>query len=93
LTEKTKWDYNPEEGEHSNPSSLGDILNQTVAKVDKVNKEITLVVKDTNDMKEEVNQIKVSTEGIELSVKTLEEEFENFAEITIDEDAIVSKVE
>lgn len=93
LTEKTKWDYNPEEGEHSNPSTLGDILNQTVAKVDKVNKEITLVVKDTEDMREEVNQIKVSTEGIELSVKALEEEVENFAEITINEDAIVSKVE
>jgi hypothetical protein len=46
LTEKTKWDYNPEEGEHSNPSTLGDILNQTYAKVDKVNKEISLVVKD-----------------------------------------------
>lgn len=93
LTETTKWDYNPEEGEHSNPSTLGDILNQTVAKVDKVNKEITLVVKDTEDMREEVNQIKVSTEGIELSVKALEEEVENFAEITINEDAIVSKVE
>jgi hypothetical protein len=27
LTERTKWDYNPEEGEHSNSSTLGDILN------------------------------------------------------------------
>jgi hypothetical protein len=44
-------------------------------------------------MKQEINQIKVSTDGIRLSVETLEEEVEKIADITIDEDAIVSKVE
>lgn len=93
LTETTKWKYSPDKAENANPSSLGEVLNQTYAKVDKVNKEISLVVKEQDGMREEINQIKVSTDGIQLSVKALEEEVENFAEIVIDEDAIVARVE
>lgn len=93
LTETTKWKYSPDEAENANPSSLGEVLNQTYAKVDKVNKEISLVVKEQDGMREEINQIKVSTDGIQLSVEELENEFKNFAEITVNEDAIVSRVE
>lgn len=72
LQEITSWRYNDNEVEtEGTPISLGDALNQTFAKVDKVNKEITLVVKDTQDMVKTVSELKVNTEGMLFEVENL----------------------
>lgn len=65
LQETTSWRYNDNEVEtEATPISLGDALNQTFAKVDKINKEISLVVKDSQDMVSTVSQLVINAEGI-----------------------------
>lgn len=53
----------------SNPATIGEALNHTTAVVDKVNKEITLVVSDTAQNKEDISQLKIDTNGIDTTVK------------------------
>lgn len=73
LMEQTKWHYDENEGETAtNPVSLGDALNQTYARVDKVNKRIDLVVNDVNDNKQTLSQLTLDTEGINAKVESIE---------------------
>jgi hypothetical protein len=67
LSQETQWSYDAEQEETAtNSVTLGDVLKQTTAKVDKVNKEITLVVDD-------VAKLELTTEGINTTVKKTEE--------------------
>lgn len=77
LTERTSWSYfdNDDETE-SNPVTLGDKLNQTFAKVDKVNREIELLASkfedsDVGTLTEEVAQLKITTESISQEVSSI----------------------
>lgn len=65
FTEKTEWIYTDEEVEHTNPVSLGDALKQTIAKVDKANQEISLLVNTTT---ETINSINGDIEEINKKV-------------------------
>lgn len=77
LTQSTRWEYSEDEAEtFTNPTSLGDALNQTFARVDKVNKEITLLVSDNSDNKRVINSLKLTTEGLDASVKTTEQKID-----------------
>ena len=50
MSESTEWEYTEDSAEtESNPTSLGDVVTQTTAKVDKVNKQITLLVNDVTE--------------------------------------------
>ena len=50
LEEKTSWNYQDNEEEtESTPATIGEAIKQTYAKIDKVNKEISLVVSSTNE--------------------------------------------
>ena len=50
LSETTRWQYDENDTEtDSNPSNLGEALKQTYAKVDKANKQITLLVNEVNE--------------------------------------------
>lgn len=70
FRQNTKWSYKDNEGETlNNPSTLGDALKQTFATVDKVNKEITLVVSETEDLSSQVSTIKMTTDSIASSVE------------------------
>ena len=78
FSENTGWSYvSNEEETPSNPSTIGDKLNQTFAKVDKVNREIELLASkiensDTGHLVEEIAQIKVTTENITQRVSKIE---------------------
>ena len=73
LAEVTEWKYTDNDSETAaNPTSLGEVLNQTFAKVDKVNQEIKLVVSQTDENTAIVNELKVNTEGISARVETIE---------------------
>lgn len=65
FSQKTEWEYTDEEVEHTNPVSLGDALKQTMAKVDKANQEISLVVNTTT---EAINSINGDIEQINKKV-------------------------
>lgn len=50
MSESTEWVYEEDSAETgSNPTSLGDVVNQTTARVDKVNRQITLLVNDVTE--------------------------------------------
>ena len=75
LSEKTSFTYeNEEETEEDNPSDLGEALSQTFARVDKVNKEITLLASDVSDNKSEISEIKQNVDNISLSIKSTVQE-------------------
>lgn len=57
LSQKTQWNYIEGEESESNPSTLGEVLRQTYARVDKQNKEISMVITDTTALKLDVNDI------------------------------------
>ena len=79
LTQVTNWSFKDEEKESTNSTNLGETLKQTYARVDKANKEITLLASEAEETKEIVNQIKVNTEGITLS--TIEDINNDIAEL------------
>lgn len=91
LVGSTSWSYTDNEGETaSNPATLGDALNDTIARVDKVNKEIILLVKDTDDMKSTINSIKIDTNGIALRAESIYDELSS--QITLSANEIRSEV-
>ena len=79
--QQTQWAYSESDGETaSNPTNLGDALNQTYAKVDKVNKQITLVASDVAENSSQIAAIQINTDSISQSV----EEIQNNVEVQLD---------
>ena len=75
LSAKTQWEYTNSDNEtETNPTSLGDTLKQTYAKVDKANKEISLVVSEVSGYSERISKIEMDTESISATVSRVEEE-------------------
>ena len=78
LEQKSKWEFAPDSAETAdNPTSLGEALNKTFARVDKVNKEITLLASETSGNSAAISELQVNTEGINASVKRVEEQANN----------------
>lgn len=74
LNEVTEWSYTDNSSESpSNPTNIGDKINQTVAMVDKVNQEISLVVVDVTSNSESISQLQLDTTGIQASVSQIEQ--------------------
>lgn len=69
FKETTSWNYvdNTEETE-STPATLGDTIKQTFARVDKANKEITLIASKVDENNTKVSQLLLDTEAISASV-------------------------
>lgn len=66
LSEKTQWKYDANSTEtDSNPTSLGDAIKQTYAKVDKQEKQITLLASEMNSQ----------TQAIKKTVKQVDVEY------------------
>lgn len=73
LNQKTEWTYTESEETESNPTSLGDIINQTFAKVDKANKQIEITASETAANKDAISTLQINTESVNASVQKLEE--------------------
>ena len=74
LVEKTLWNYDENTTEtESNPTSLGDLLKQTYARVDKQKKTIDLVVKKNEDLEQKTSSLQLSTDAISMEVKKNQE--------------------
>lgn len=75
LAQKTSWNYQDNEEEtESTPTTIGEVIKKTYAKVDKVNKEISLVVNSTTEAINTVND----------NIDNLREE----VSLKLDEDAV-----
>ena len=84
LSQITKWEYGKNDNETAaNPTSLGEALNQTFARVDKANKKITLLVSEVNANKfvtenelqtiiEKQTSLTQTAEDITLRVESIE---------------------
>lgn len=84
LEQTTQWTYEPNNNETaSNPTSLGEALNQTFAKVDKTNKKITLLVSEVTEelastdselkiIKESQTSINQTANDITLRIESIE---------------------
>ena len=74
FSEKTEWQFEDNEGETaSNPTSLGEKLKQTYARVDKINKQIKLISSDVDANKTSIGSLQINVDGINASVKSIEE--------------------
>lgn len=94
LTQRTSWHYTESEETASNPSNLGELLTQTYAKVDKVNKRIEMVVSATDGNTETLNQLVSDKDGIVASVERVEKRLtDDLAPITSDIAELTKSVE
>mgnify|MGYP003302607097 CR=1 FL=1 len=63
-----------------NPSSLGEALTQTFAKVNKADKEIQLLTSSVNNNEAQMAQLKLTTNEITASVSNTKQSIENMEE-------------
>lgn len=73
LSELSQWTHSDEDETASNPTSLGEVLKQTYARVDKQNKTIELVAGETKDNTTNIAALQLSVNGISASVQSLNE--------------------
>lgn len=74
LVQKTEWNYNDNKAETAaNPTTLGEAIKQTYARVDKANKEIELLASEVSSNGEKIANIELNTESISASVSNLEQ--------------------
>jgi hypothetical protein len=75
LSEKTRWKYTGSDSENdASPVNLGEVLKQTHAKVDKANREISLLASETAANGERLASLLINTESISASVQEVQEE-------------------
>ena len=78
ITEATEWNYTDNDAEtESNPTNLGEALNQTFARVDKVNKEVELFVGDVSANKTSIAALTLNVGSISTSVSEVYDRTEN----------------
>lgn len=94
LEESTEWNYTESGETESNPTSLGETLKKTYAKVDKANKQVTILVSENNANKENITNLQLNTEAINASVQKVETVTNTTLEsINTELDTLTQKVE
>lgn len=74
LSEQTQWSYTNNDSEtESNPTTLGETIKKTFARVDKANKQIEMVVSDIAAAQGEIASLRLDTEGITATVSSFQE--------------------
>ena len=73
LRQHSQWQYEDTGETESNPATLGETLNKTFARVDKVNKQIDIVAGETEANASNIAALRLNTESIAASVSKIEE--------------------
>lgn len=74
YSQKTQWSYKGDNAETiSNPTSLGDAIKQTYARVDKANKNIELVASETKANTDNISSLLLNTDSLAATVQRIEE--------------------
>lgn len=75
FSQTSDWEYKPdsERATSSNPVTVGEKINQTFARVDKVNRTVTLHASEIANNKSSISEIQVSTGEITASVNAVEQ--------------------
>lgn len=86
LSQKTKWSYTGSDAASANnPTSLGETLKQTFARVDKANKQIEMVVSESKANSENISSILLDTKSINATIQQMESSNSNSFE-SVNED-------
>lgn len=72
LKEVSCWEYKGDVAESTNPTTLGELLKQTYARVDKANKQIDLLTGQTSANKDELAALRINTDSINTTVQRIE---------------------
>lgn len=72
LKQASEWAFSNDAAANTNPASLGEVLKQTFARVDKANKEIELVASEASAAKSEIASIRMDTDSISASVSSMQ---------------------
>ena len=91
LSQVTEWKYEDADTETAaNPTSLGDALKQTYARVDKANRQIDLVASEVTQNAQDIAALQINTEGITATVSSIQDGFTNAFENVNDELAVIA---
>jgi hypothetical protein len=74
LSAKTSWEYTQTTADNTTPTTLGEAIKETYAKVDKANKQIEMVVSELNGNTEAISSITQTTDTIIARVSAVEEQ-------------------
>jgi hypothetical protein len=77
LKQNTQWAYTSDNGTAANPSTLGEVLKQTYAKVDKANKQIEIVASEVSTNRSNIAAITANTDSITASVSSMEKQLDD----------------
>ena len=80
MSQKTKWQYKDDGETESNTSTLGEVLKQTYAKVDKANKQIDIIASESSANSEAIAGLTINTESIVASVTDISKQIADNAE-------------
>ncbi len=73
LQQKNSWSFEEGARPFTNPTTLGETLKETFARVDKANKRIDLVVSEVNATSEQMAALQLTTNSINASVSNIEQ--------------------
>lgn len=95
LKQQTSWSFTDHESEtEHNPTSLGEALKQTYARVDKANQRIDLVVSKAEANSESISQLSMSTNEITAYVERVEQAAQsNFNNVNGEIESLTQRVE
>lgn len=80
LEQVTQWEYTDTEESAANPTTLGEALKYTYARVDKAEKQIDLVASEVTAAKSEIAAMQITTDKISASVQSIEKTATNAVE-------------
>jgi hypothetical protein len=95
FSQLTQWKYTGSDTEsEANPTSLGEALKKTYAKVDKVSKNIELVASEVSQQQEQISSINVNMSGISATVQKVENSIDSkLANVDANMSALSAQVE
>lgn len=71
FKETTSWSYEKEQTESVAPTTIGEKINQTYARIDRVNNEIVLLTSSVDEQGDSISQLVMSGDSIRSSVESL----------------------
>lgn len=81
LRSKTSWEIGKDETPAANPTTLGEAVKMTSAKVDKVNNEVSIVAGTSSEHAQAISALQMNTESISASVTSLREATEDAMDV------------
>lgn len=71
FKETTSWSYEEQEAQTATPTTIGQKINQTSARIDRANNQITLLASSVNEQGTNIGQLQVTDDSIRASVEAL----------------------